>query len=285
MSSAEALIAAATGLGAKAPEDLVNVINGYRALSEAAKPATDPNRAILDAAANGTLTAESARELATSGVIGKLVSEHLVTVASQANRRFVEKFHELLEAGAADAILNDLRPAFDEAAANIAATLELVDIRTPDSALVANATAEQLDAWRSLPKHVTKISSIAAVATRFGMFGNFALIDDPRDKDVMLRGGEMSGLDDRAVMCTTGDLILFSRTFLEPNPDVRSSPWLRVQPKLHTIAEARERVRAYAESAWAAIYAARPKTGRVIDGNSVVYDELRNPFALSEATA
>lgn len=284
MASAEALLTAATTLGATVPQELANISAGHRALVEAAKATSDPTNVILSAAADGTLTAKSARELATDAVISKLTSEHLITLASQANRRFVEKFHEALQAGAADAILDQLRPAFDEAAANIAATLDLVDAATTDSALVANATSKQLDAWRTLPRHISTLTEIAALAARFGMFGGFALIDDPRDKDVMLRNGEMSGLDDRATMCCDGDLIQASRTFLQPNRDVRSSPWLRVQPKLHTISEAAERVRVTAESAWAAIYAARPKTGKVIDG-TVVYDEFRNPFTPAKVPA
>lgn len=284
MANADALCTAATKLGATPPKELLNISAGHRALVEAAKATSDPTNAILSAAADGTLTAKSARELATDAVISKLTSDHLITVASQANRRFVEKFHEALQAGAADAILDQLRPAFDEAAANIAATLDLVDINTPDSALVANATSKQLDAWRTLPKHISTLTEIASLATRFGMFGGFALIEDPRDKDVMLRGGELAGLDDRATMCCNSDLIQASRTFLQPNPDIRSSPWLRVQPKLHTIGEARERVRTTAESAWAAINAARPKSGRVIDGQTV-YDEFPNPFTPAKVLA
>ena len=97
----------------------------------------------------------------------------------------------------------------------------------------------------------------------------------------MLRNGDFAGLDDRGVCCTEGDLIQASRTFMRPDPDVRSSPWLRVTPRLWTIDEARERVRAYAETAWAAAYATQSKTGTMIDGK-IVYDERRNPFEIKE---
>ena len=69
-----------------------------------------------------------------------------------------------------------------------------------------------------------------------------------------------------------------------PVQGVPSSPWLRCEPHLHSVGSARERLRAWAESAWASEEAERPKGGRLVDG-VVVPDVARpNPFALVEAT-
>ena len=66
---------------------------------------------------------------------------------------------------------------------------------------------------------------------------------------------------DAAVMCTGGDLMQDSRVFHQPSPigDVRQSPWVRVQPRLWSLDEARERIREYAERVWTVMESGRPK--------------------------
>jgi hypothetical protein len=84
---------------------------------------------------------------------------------------------------------------------------------------------------------------------------------------------EFGWCHDRAVMCTAGDLLRDSTAFNAPSPDVKTSPWLRVEPHLNTIAEATERVRTYAESDWGSREAMRPESG--------YFDEDNKPRARS----
>jgi hypothetical protein len=141
-------------------------------------------------------------------------------------------------------------------------------------------TSEQLDAWRALPSHIAVLSGIAGISTRFGMLGDFPLIQDPRDVDVQLHNGQFTDVHAVAVMCTAGDLMQDSREFNQPSPvgDVRRSPWVRVTPELWSIADAPERVREYAERVWTVMDCGRPKAGQIIDGETV-YFSRRNPFA------
>ena len=60
---------------------------------------------------------------------------------------------------------------------------------------------------------------------------------------------------------------------------------MRCEPKLHSVESARERLRAWAETAWAAEESEHPKGGRLIDGVIVEDPPRANPFALVEVTA
>jgi hypothetical protein len=239
MASAKALLSAVESRGVKPPKPLANLVEAQQLLASLAETPNDPADAILAAAAAGALTVDSARELATAGAIDRQVTEYLSIVAAQSHHRFLLRFHECLDAGCADEILDALRPQFDAAAAKVTETLQLVDASVSDSVLVSRATSDQLAAWRRLPAHIAALSGIAGIATRFGMLGDFPLIQDPRDVDVQLRNGQLTGVHDAAVMCTGGDLMQDSRVFNQPQPagDLRSSPWVRVTPRLWSIAE------------------------------------------------
>ena len=184
MSSAQSLLSAVASHKVTPPKPLTNLAEAHQMLSASAVAPTDPAKAILEAAEAGTLTVDSARELATAGVIDRQVTEYLSTVAAQSHHKFLMRFHESLDTGCADKILDGLRPKFDAAAAKVTKTLQLVDASASDSVLVSRATSEQLEAWRALPAHIAVLSGIAAIATRFGMSGDFPMIQNPRDVDV-----------------------------------------------------------------------------------------------------
>jgi len=284
MASAKALLSAVESRGAKPPKPLTNLVAAHQLLTSSAEAPADPAEAILAAAEEGALTLDSARELATAGVIDRQVGEYLSTVAAQSQHKFLLRFHERLDAGCADEILDDaLRPEFEAAATALATALESVNIDATAESLRDSASPEQLQAWRSLPAHIAVLSGIAGIATQFGMHGDFPLIQDPRDVAVQLQNGQYTGIHDAAILCCDGDLMQASRVFSQPSPvgDVRSSPWVRVTPRLWSIAEARERVREDAERVWAVMDSGRPKSGRLIDGE-IVYDKFKNPFAKPE---
>jgi len=141
-----------------------------------------------------------------------------------------------------------------------------------------------LAAWQSVRPSIEALDRIANAACVFGPTGAFPVVADPRSVDPGLNAG---WLEARAAMCTNNDLLAACAAFQKPNPlnDIRTSPWLRVTPFLHTVATAAERLRSWAEAEWAAQEAQRPESGRMID-NTFVKDSPRvNPFAVKVATA
>ena len=85
-----------------------------------------------------------------------------------------------------------------------------------------------------------------------GPTGSFPAVEDPRTVDPSVQLGWLHNI---ATMCTSGDLLQASMQFQKPRPvgDVRSSPWLRCVPFLHTVESARERLRSWCERAWDAL--------------------------------
>jgi hypothetical protein len=72
--------------------------------------------------------------------------------------------------------------------------------------------------------------------------------------------------------------------FQKPNPlaDVRTSPWLRVEPFLHSTASANERITTWARDEWQAREAQRPTSGRLRPDGTLIADVRRNPFATAK---
>lgn len=282
MHDAQSLIWAVEGLNVAVPQQLSNLCKNYDILTQPAG-SQDPARAIVDAAIAGELTEGKIDELCTAAAAQTAVAEYRSTLARKSERLFLKRFHDALNEGEGDAILDGLRPTFDEAADKLRQALDVVDTSATDEALVTSASTKELNAWRSLPDLLHRLNQVAAIAASFGINSStFPLIDNPRDRDITLKGNTRP-LDDRAVMCAANDIHAGTAIFANPHPvgDVRTSPWLRVTPKLHTLDEARERVRAWAEEAWAGLDAVRSKTYSTVNGE-LVEDTRANPFRINE---
>ena len=197
----------------------------------------------------------------------------------------VQEFGRRLESGrGADACLDLLRPAFEDASLTLRDALSIVDIAADPATFLQTASAEEVAAYQRIGPATVVLDRLSAIAATFGPLGAFPCVEDPRNVDPTVAAG---WLLDVPVMCTSGDLLASCAQFLKPRPvgDVRSSPWLKTVPFLRTIASATERLRGWAERDWAAQEAERLKGGRLIDG-VVVPDAARsNPFALDEAKA
>jgi hypothetical protein len=284
MTDSQNLMWALEGLGITPPQELSKLVAGYLVLAADAPARTlDPTRDLCNAAVNGTLTADTVDELCAKAVNQNAVAEYRAAVAQKASRFCAKRFLEILDDGAANAILDALKPKFDAAAQQVAKTLEVVDINTPDKELVAHATPKQLEQLRALPNILNKLDRIAAITKAFGTDNpTLPLIEHPSDKELMFRGNHEFGiLRDEAIFCTTGDLLRDSRNFYAPNGggDVRTSPWLRVEPKLHNLDEARERVRSYAADAWEAMNASRRNDHATLKADGTTqYRKYNNPF-------
>lgn len=284
LTDAANLIATAGDLGATIPKRLTNLIAAHKVIATA-PPATDPVTAILDAAESGSLTEAKVAKLAADAASATAVAEYRAGLAQRAGRKFLGRFYDCLGDGDADTILDSLRPAFDNAASAVGDAMRIVDINATDTELATTATTEQLAAWRGLAGHLTILNRIAAIATEFTTAGHFPLVADPRERDVQLKG-HSGPLHPRAVMCSQLPPDYATQIFMQPNPfgGVRTSPWLTAQPVLHTLDEARERVRAWAEDTWAVAEANRGKRYSSVNGE-LVEDTRNNPFSLAEQPA
>lgn len=282
MAEAANLIHAVETFNVTVPERLTNLITAYETLSTA-PPIPDTSAAILNAAEAGGLTEAKVAKMCADAMSATAAAEHRITLAQKSNQLFLKRFHANLRDGDANAILDALRPTFDSAAQAVADTLQVVDPSVTDTALAITATPEQLDAWRSLPKHLHTLDRICSIATVFGPHGTFDVVEDLREPGGPMMKGGTRALDDRAVMCTGNTIDGAAAVFGLPHPvgDVRTSPWLRVTPKLHTIDEARERVRAWAEEAWDGLWAVRSKTYSTVNGE-LVEDTQVNPYRITQ---
>ncbi|OBE98988.1 hypothetical protein [Mycobacterium sp. 852002-10029_SCH5224772] len=269
---ARRLIAAVTDCGVQPPESLTSVLEGLDALTELSAPA-DPTQALIRGALDGGPA--KAEKMLADYAVAKLAAEERKNLRGRLDPEFLKEFCDRLEAGGADAILDALRPQFDTAAKAIADAAAKVDVTAPAAALMDTADPDQLVAWQSVIPAIDTLDQIASVASQFGpQAQSFVLVDRPH-------GIEFGWARNEAVMCSAGSLLQDSRAFATAGTDVRKSAWLRVAPRLNTIAEARERVREYSEQAWSSMNG-QAKRGRVLENGSVVWDETRNPFATAE---
>lgn len=281
MRAAQGLLAALEGVNVTPPAVLKNVVDGFGLLGDPVQPAAaDPANAILAAAVDGKLTPKSLDALLATAAAETATNNYRQEFRLRAARQFAVRFHAALIDGAADQVLDEIRPQFESVAQELVAARDAVDLNvTPQRLLDVSATPEEQDAWRRLPNIVRQISQLAAIAAAFGPHANLAVVDDLTDHDSLLRLG---WLDDRAVMCCAGDVVTTTNTFRQPDPTWQTSPWLRATLELQTIASAQERYREVAESDWA-------HRNRHFEGDGTLTDDgfvphvRTNPHALPES--
>jgi hypothetical protein len=281
MRPAQGLLAALEGVNVSPPKVLVDIVSGFGLLGDPIQPATaDPADAIIDAAAGGKLTTESLDKLLAKAAADAATNSYRQAFRLRADKAFARRFHAALLDGAADEALNELRPQFDTTAKELNAARDAVDLQeTPQRLLTVTASAEEQSAWARLPELVRQISRLAAAAAVFGPTADLPVSDDLTRSDTLLRLG---WADDRALMATEGDLVIASNAFRRPNPNGQASPWLRVNLKLATIAEAQERYREAAESDFAARESLRAGRG-TLTATGFVPDTQTNPHKLDLA--
>jgi hypothetical protein len=95
-----------------------------------------------------------------------------------------------------------MRSQFDRHVEAIAAARSLFTAESTPAHVLASAEPEAIEAWQQLDGHLRVITKIAAVASQFGP----RLGDFPRITEFAL--GENARLDDRAIMCTAGPLVV-----------------------------------------------------------------------------
>ena len=246
---ARQLVADVESLGGKAPKTLHNLLDAHAALTAPPAPASDPLATILDAATDGTLSAKKLAELIDASAQSRAAETFRGDLARRAAGELVRRFGVELLNGAADEILDSLRPAFEQAAATIDEALQLVDLSQPYEEFVNSADPDQLAAYQRLRPAAATIDQIVSLATRFGPRSlSWPLIVSP------VEGGIYDAfvpVEDRALFVVPpgGSIGSWSNMWRSYNPGgmgMRTSPWMTGGLRLNSVSEAREHVRVFA---------------------------------------
>lgn len=273
MRHATSLIHALEGIGAETPEVLRNIVDGFEIIGQTDIP-PDPAKQIMASAVAGKLTAKALDQLLTKAAAEAAVSTYRQDLSRRADKMFAAQFHTALKDGAADEVLDNIRPHFEATATELNKATSLVDLQnTPQRLLTVTASAEEQSAWAALPDLVRRIDRITAIAVAFGPHGSMQVVDDRTNRDTLLN---LNWLDDRTLMCTTGNPTTASNAFRAANPNWSTSPWLKVSLKLATIAEAQETIRELAEQDFEARMSQRSGSGTLTE-NGFVPDAYVNP--------
>jgi hypothetical protein len=278
IASCRALVGDVEKAGGTVPDSLQNLMAGFDDISgQITQPRSDPVKQILDAYAAGK--PEQAAKLITAAAQIEHDAEYRTGLRQRAAVLFVERFHLQLCEGAADEILDSLRPQFDAAAQTLEAASTVVDINANPAHLAETGTAEQLEAWRSIRPAVAKLDAISMIASGFGpRSGTFGVLDQPPLIDPI-------DLVDEALMCTDSDIVQAGKAFRARRAEINTCPWLRISPKLNTIAEAKERLRGWAEVEWNLLNPHNPNRGVIGEEGKIIPEIRRNPYAKAQAAS
>jgi hypothetical protein len=266
------LAAAVQSLGGAVPDQLGHLLQAYDLLSSPVA-AQRPDDAILTAALDGSLTAEKLAKLAPAAATAAMTTAYLRDLARDSEHVLLGAWHRAMKAGAADAVLDSLRPNFDKHARAIEHARMLINPESSAEQILAVGEPALVKAWQELDGHLRVIQKIAAIAAQFGCrpAAQFSQI-------VEYPLAENARIDDRALATTNGELVRDSSLFGRPDQGHRTSPFFRVGGlRLHSIEEMRERYNEFAAKEFDQIHSG-PRGGRLIDGVIVEDPAPRNPY-------
>lgn len=254
---AHQLVTDVEALGGKAPARLRNLLTSYDLLTTPA-PAPNALDAIVDAATDGTLTAKKLGGMVADAAQAHAAEQFRSGLARNAARSLLHRFGQELLAGAADELLDSLRPIFDANAAAIADAVSILNLDQSYQSFIETADPDQLGAYQGLKASTAKISEIIALATQFGPRSvTFPLIERPVEgighEEFWLADGAIftasaEGLRSASIYMHEWDRAQASLYTIKPQDlGMRTSPWARAGLQLNTVAQAREGVRLWAE--------------------------------------
>jgi hypothetical protein len=277
LADAQRLLDAIQKLGLRPPQQLSAVITAREKLAESPS-IPNPTKQLVAAALDG----EDVDKILEQAAIARLVAEERKSLP-RVEGELLNEFGRRLDNSGADDVLSLIRPRFDQAANTLRTAQATIDVSADPATFLNTATGKQLAAYQSIAPAIRELDAVAAVARQLGPGGPFPVVADPRAIDNSI---SCPWLHDVAVMCCGGELLQSCAEFQKPSPvgDVRSSPWLRVDPVLHTVATAGERVRSWSAREWSAQEAQRPRGGRLINGVVIDDPPRRNPFKCEEAS-
>jgi hypothetical protein len=161
------LASSVAAAGGEIPSTLGHLLLAHDLLSSpgAAQP---PERDIMTAALKGQLTDEKLAKLLPTAATAAMIANYARELAQNCAHVLLGQIHREIEGGAADQILDSLRPKFDEHAAEIARARSLIDPESSPEHILASAAPEMVEAWQALDGHLRVVCKIAAVASQFG---------------------------------------------------------------------------------------------------------------------
>jgi hypothetical protein len=253
------------------------LLSSWEVLSSPARSGK-PEEAILTAALDGKLTAEKLAELAPVAASAAATASYLRGLADSSAHVLLGEWHRQVKAGGADQILDSLRKNFDAHAKAIEHARSLISAESSAEHVIESGEPELVRAWQGLNEHIRAVTQIAAVASQFGpRLGNF-----PQITEFSL--GENARLDDRAIMCTAGPLVIDSALFGRPDQGHRTSPFFRTTLKLHSIAEAQARYDTWAAEEFDRVHSG-PRGGWIgEDGRMHEHPRPTNPYRTKVST-
>jgi hypothetical protein len=251
------LLAAIEACDVTPPRALTEVLSAREKLA-VASPVINPVKELIAAALDGRATPDKVDRALERTALARMIAAERVSLDQRIDPELLAEFGRRLTDSGADEVLNLLRPQFDQAADILRQALAIAGVPDDPAAFLNTASPEELAAYQSVAPAIAALNKIGAIASAFGPLGSFPCLADPRSVDPGIR---CSWLHDVGTMCTNGDLLESCAAFQRPHPhgDVRTSPWLRCQPHLHSVDSATERLRAWCETEWAAQESQRPK--------------------------
>jgi hypothetical protein len=187
--------------------------------------AQDPLGPILDAALARKLDAKKLDAMLADAATVDAVNGYKASLRQRAEHAVVGRFHKALRDGAADAVLDSMRPAFDAAAEQIAVARSLISAESDLEHVVESGEPGTIEAWQQLRGHIQVVSRIALVAMQFGcqLTAQFPQVQ-------LYTQAENFRINDQALMCCsgglTGDSAWFGRPWRRP-PDKSLLPCRR----------------------------------------------------------
>lgn len=268
-----------TAAGGQLPANLASIAETLTALARVdTKPSADPLAALAERAANGPVKpADLAKAVQAHGDT-RAQAERDQQARREAAVKLTKRFRRELADGGADAILDSLRPAFDENATAVRVFNERIGAHaTADEVLHRDDVAELAPLWRAINGHVHALDAIGAVCDLFGR-KEYGLLDMSAAPAIYL---SMSGVTARVVMTADASIDAANEVWRTNGPGRRSA-WFTIaaRAKLHTIAEAQRKIDEHRTAAFEAADAQRHVYSQV-DGE-LVKDSQPNPYTQPE---
>ncbi len=248
------------------------MLSSYELLSTPAA-APQAEAPILDAAPRGRLNQQMLEKLLEPAAIASLTDAYRKDLAARSSFILLGEWHRQVKTGGADAVLDSLRPGWDEHAQAIDHARSLINPESTAEQVIESGEPELVTAWQGLNSHISAIGRISLVARAFGpRLGDFGQIVEYANADNFR-------LVDSAIMCCDGPSLEHdSAPFSRPDAGHRSSPWFTVPLKLHSIESAQARYNRWAADQWDAQHSG-PRGGWI--GADGLMHEVQCPKTLT----
>lgn len=249
-----AFLESVTAAGGTVPDQL-RAILGVADQLKATADAADPLGTLIDDLASGSLTPSQLNTRLAKAAQAEQVNAYRANLRPKVEHAVVKRFAVALDAGAAQEILDSVKPVVAEHAAALAAAAELIgDISSADD-LLYNGSPEQIAAWTSVDGHIAAFGRIVNVLNEIGPGGTFSLVSNPTQFGTETNGRyfNSAGLFLTPVTvptATAGEHFMFHNRIARH----RNSVYYQLAGviELQNLATVRERVRQYAEDLWQA---------------------------------